>query len=82
MAHGQTVRGAARAAETCLDRHGWNARRADAGRTVDAVPPRDRGWYSVAFYRSGKVIRWNAYRQGLTYREGKLAAACARAAVR
>ena len=68
VAHGQTVRGAARAAERCLDRHGWDARLADGGRTTNAKAPRKlktypyRPWYSVAFYRDGKVIRWNADR--------------------
>jgi hypothetical protein len=83
VAAAQTVRGAARATERCLDAHGWNAWRADSGHTTNARPPRGRpGWYSVAFYRSGKVIRWNAYRQALTYRDGKLAGACTRAAAR
>jgi hypothetical protein len=92
VAHdGPTVRQAAQRTAACLEAHGWQARLADRGHTSNAIPrgsawhaseAADPGSFSVAFNRWGGKIHPLVYRQGLTYRQGKLATACTRSAVR
>jgi hypothetical protein len=75
---------AARAVKSCLVEHGWNARLADRGMTVNAEAPRDRDgypahpWFSIAFSALGS----SEIRMGLNRRENAIATRCKQEAKR
>jgi hypothetical protein len=81
-ASASTPKQAARAAKACLVQHGWSARLADHGVTVNAEAPRDRDgypahpWFSVAFSATSS----SEIRIGLNRRESAIATSCKREA--
>lgn len=83
LAGAATPQHAATATASCLKAHGWKARLADHGVTVDSQAPRQRDsypsrpWFSVAFYDAGDgVVRSNAIRMALNRRETHQANRC------
>jgi hypothetical protein len=89
-----TPRRAARAAKACFVNHGWWARLADRGKTVNAKAPRKlkgypyRPWYSVTFNEGPHYVGTRGKTYAITLmmklnsRERRLAGFCARAAWR